>query len=343
MEQKQLGFAIVGTGVIAPYHCQALQSIDRARVVLVCDSKLEKAQKFAAERQIQATDRLENVLDHPEIDVVHVTVPSGLHADIGIQAARAGKHVIVEKPIDVTLEKADNLIEACDKAGVTLSVISQNRFLDPVLKMTELVQGGKLGTLLQGDAYIKWYRSQEYYDSGDWRGTRALDGGGAFMNQGIHFIDLLLSVMGPVRWLYAKSRTAAHRIEVEDIGAVLIEFTSGALGVIQASTCFYPGLPAQLDIHGTEGTIRIEGERLALGHLQGADPFSDGKKSIGGAADPAAIDATPFIRQFTDVIDAIQNKREPIVSGRVARRPLELILKIYESAATGKPIKVNQT
>ncbi|MBN1543488.1 Gfo/Idh/MocA family oxidoreductase [candidate division KSB1 bacterium] len=338
--KKRWGFALVGTGVIAPYHLKALSSIDECRVVTVCDTDSHKARSFAEEHGLAWTDNLQTILDDPQVDVVDVTVPSGLHAGIGIAAALAGKHVMVEKPIDISLDKADRLIRTCRDTGVILGVISQNRFLDSMQTLYRTVESGALGTLLQGDAAIKWHRTQAYYDSGAWRGTRELDGGGAFMNQGIHFIDLLLSIMGPVKWLQARCKTAAHRIEVEDIGMVLLEFESGAYGVIQASTAFFPGLPARLEIHGTRGSARIEGERLAFLHVEGEDSRQDPGGAAGGASDPKAIEATPFEKQYRDFIAAIEEKRDPIVSGTVARKPLQLILAIYESSRLQKPVEL---
>ena len=338
--KNSLGFALIGTGVIAPFHLKALQSIEQSRVVTVYDSDPERARQFAQEHGLPWSADLADVLNDPEVDVVDISVPSGWHAEIGIQGAQAGKHVVVEKPIDTTLEKADHLIRTCREKGVTLGVISQNRFLDSIQRVYRAIQAGELGTLLQGDAVIKWYRSQAYYDSGAWRGTKELDGGGAFMNQGIHFIDLLLSVMGPVKWLQARCKTAAHRIDVEDIGMVLLEFENNAFGVIQASTAFYPGLPARLEIHGTRGTARIEGERLALLHIEGQSAQQDAEPATGGASDPKAIDATPFVRQYQDFIAAVREKRDPIISGLVARRALQLILAIYESSRSGQPVDV---
>jgi hypothetical protein len=216
------------------------------------------------------------------------------------------------------------------------------QFTDDMLKLYVLLDSGKLGRLLQGDAYVKWYRPQSYYDQGDWRGTWALDGGGAFMNQGIHFVDLLLSVMGPVKNVVARTRTAAHAIEVEDQGAALLEFESGALGVIQASTAFYPGLPARLEIHGTQGAAIFEGTELSFLQVEGETPFRKERVSAGGAAKPMAIPVLPFIRQFSDFIAAVRDKRPPTVSGQEARRALALVLAIYNSSQTGKAISLEK-
>ncbi len=340
MESKPLGFALIGAGAVAAHHVRALQQTQYANILAVHRRDKKAGEEFAKQFDLDFRGSMEGVLQDSDIDVVDIVVPSGLHSDLGILAANAGKHVIVEKPIDVNLEKADALIDACQKNGVTLAVISQYRFSDPMLSVYKAIADGELGDLIQGDAYIKWYRSPEYYQSGAWRGTRELDGGGPFINQGIHFIDLLLSVMGPVKWVTAKTKTAVHDINVEDHGMAMLEFTNGAYGIIQASTATFPGLPARLDVHGSRGTVSVEGENLALYHVLGKDPMTDQDKSAGGASSPMAIDVTPFVREFTDIVEAIQTKRNPRVDGVQARRALELILAIYESSKSGKSIKL---
>lgn len=333
---KDLRVALVGAGNVAPSHVLGWQQTEGAEPVAVCRRNAEKGQEFAEEYGLEFIADYEQLLQREDIDVVDILLPSGLHAEFGMQAANAGKHVIVEKPIDVTLEKADALIRECHSNKVTLGVISQYRFMDGMQKMYEVLSANKLGSLVQGDAYIKWYRPQAYYDSGAWRGTWKLDGGGPFMNQGIHFIDLLLSAMGPVKSVVAKTKTLAHDIEVEDIGVAMVEFANGGFGVIEASTAVFPGLPARLDIHGTRGTLSIEGDTLVFLQVEGEEAQTGSDVMASGASDPTDIDVTPFVRQFTDIVEAIQAGRDPWVSGTEARKPLELILAIYESAKTGK-------
>ena len=337
-KNKRYRVAIVGAGNVAAHHVRAWQQIGDVEVKYLCSRAGKKLMEFAEKFALKPTSDLQDILSDPAIDIVDLTVPSGLHAELGIAAAKAGKHVVVEKPIDVTMEKADALIDTCRQQQVTLGVISQYRFMDSAQKMYEYIRQGKLGRLLQGDASVKWYRSQAYYDSGAWRGTYALDGGGCFVNQAIHFIDLLLSVMGPVKSVTAKTRKAIHNIEVEDMGVALLEFQSGALGVVEASTSFYPGLPARLDIHGSKGTIRLEGEKIGLIHVEGEEPVTAEKATAAGAADPMSIDVTPFVRQFNDILAAIRENREPLVSGREARNALVLVLAIYRSAETGQTV-----
>lgn len=342
MLSEPLHVAMIGSGNIAAHHINAWRQTTDVQMMIVCSNITEQCKKLAAQYNMEWSTDLAAALDNDHVEIVDIVVPSGYHADIGIQAAEAGKNVLVEKPIDVTLEKADALIDACRANGVTLGVVSQYRFMEPMEKIYQYISDGKLGTLIQGDAYIKWYRSKDYYASGAWRGTYALDGGGPFINQGIHFIDLLLSVMGPVKSVYAKTRNVAHpEIEVEDIGMAMVEFVNGGQGVIQASTAMYPGLPARLEIHGTKGTACVEGEKLAFLHVEGEEPIKGQDIVAAGASDPLAIDVTPFVREFTDYVTAIKNKREPLVNGAEARRALELILAIYESAKKGEPVQLN--
>lgn len=340
MSKNKYRFGIVGTGVISEFHIKALQQMEEAELVTICDIVEEKAKKYGEAYKIKWTANYEEMISDPNIDVVSVVVPSGLHADLGVKAANAGKHVIVEKPIDISLEKADILINACRKKNVTLGVISQLRYLESMQKVYDIVESGKLGKILQGDAYIKWYRSDEYYSSGGWRGTKKMDGGGACMNQGVHFVDLLLSVMGPVKSVVGKVKTAARKIEVEDLGMAMIEFESGAYGVIQASTAMYPGFPARFEINGTKGTIVFENNYIKFMHLEGEEPYNKKEGKKGGFSDPKNIDVSPYISEYKDIIGAITEKREPKVSGVEARKALELILAIYKSSEINKAIEL---
>jgi UDP-N-acetyl-2-amino-2-deoxyglucuronate dehydrogenase len=351
MAGRTFGLGIVGCGVIAPFHARVAAELPNLRLVAVADVVPEAADRLAEEFGADPYADVGALLERTDVDVVSVCVPSGLHAEVGVRVAAAGKHVIVEKPIDITLEAADRLIAACRDHGVSLCVISQNRFNPAVRRMRELIDGGRLGRLVLGDAVVKWYRSQEYYDSGDWRGTRALDGGGSLMNQGVHYTDLLQWMMGPVDRVFARTATAVHeRIEVEDIALAVLHFTSGAVGLLEASTAVYPGLSERLEVTGTGGTVIVEGGRLracelkdergetsAYGAKLSADrPGADG----GGAADPAAIGHAGHRAQIADHLEAIETGRQPLVTGEEARKPLELILAVYQSAREGREISL---
>ena len=349
MAERQHGFAIVGCGVIGPSHARAIQALPNARLVATVDVVEERAQKLAAEFGGEPDTDLDRVLSRPDVDVVSVCVPSGLHSEVGCRAAAAGKHVLVEKPIDVTLEAADRLIAAARSAGVRLGVVSQYRFAPGVRRVRELLDGGRLGRPLLGDAIIKWYRSQGYYDGGDWRGTWALDGGGCLMNQGIHYIDLLQWLMGPVEQVTAHVATAAHRMEVEDVALAIVRFRSGALGLIEGSTAVFPGLPERLEISGEGGTAIVEVGRLALCELRDerGEVGAYGAKKAGGrqsttsaAADPAALSETSHQPQVADLLAAIDEDRDPAITGEAGRMPLEVILAVYESARQGRPVQL---
>jgi predicted dehydrogenase len=242
-------------------HAAAIATVPRARLAAVTDVAGGAAAAFAAARGCAAEPGLDQLLARPDVDVVCVCVPSGLHAEVGVRAARAGKHLVVEKPIDVTLAAADRLIEAARAAGVALTVISQHRFDPGLIELKRLLGDGALGRLVLAEASTKWYRTQAYYDSAAWRGTWAMDGG-SLMNQGIHYVDLLRWCMGPVTEVTAVCVTQAHQVEVEDTALAIVRFASGAVGTILSSTAAYPGFPQRLDITGTDGTVIVEDGRI---------------------------------------------------------------------------------
>jgi predicted dehydrogenase len=345
---RTYGVGIVGCGVIAPFHARSAAALPNAELRAVMDIVPEAAQKRAEEFGAEAYTDLDAMLARDDIDIICVCVPSGLHAEIGIRAAQARKHVLVEKPIDITLDAADRLIEACHEYNVKLGVISQHRFGPGMVQLREALTGGRFGKLILGDAIIKWYRSQAYYDSGDWRGTWALDGGGALMNQGVHYIDQLQWMMGPVKSIYARAATSAHTIEVEDIAIAILNFENGAIGTIEGSTAVYPGLPERLEITGTEGTVVIESGKVKVWEFKDEKgeagaygtkvKYDDSGPAATGSADPSAIPSAGHQTQLADLIAAIEGDGSPAISGEDARRPLEIILAIYESARTGREV-----
>ena len=276
------GFGIVGTGVIAAMHADAIAALPGARLMAVTDVAAGAAAAFAAARGCAAEPDLDALLARADVDVVCVCVPSGLHAEVGIRAAKAGKHLVVEKPIDVTLEAADRLIEAARTAGVALTVISQHRFDPGLTELKRLLGEGALGRLVLGEASTKWYRTQAYYDSAGWRGTWAMDGG-SLMNQGVHYVDLLRWCMGPVTEVTAVCTTQAHQIEAEDTALAILRFGSGAVGTILSSTAAFPGFPQRLEITGTEGTVIIEdGQMVRRAFGAGARADGDDRGDGGG-------------------------------------------------------------
>ena len=338
-------FGIVGCGAIAPTHAEALGKIEGACLAGAYDVVPERAAKLGA----PVFESLEALCAN--VDAVAVCVPSGRHAEVALACARMGRHVLVEKPIDTTLEKAQALVDGCRAAGVRLGVVSQHRFSRQIRRLRDAVQGGELGRMLEGDASVKWHRTQAYYDSGEWRGTWALDGGGCLMNQGIHTIDMISWIMGGVASVQARVRTAAHDIEVEDQANVLVEYRNGALGVIQGSTAYYPGFAERLEVHGEHGTVVIEGDRTKVWRV---DPeraklgkYGDGVMGqptpslhLAGAAewtedDPTAAWGEQHRLQLEDFAAAVREHRDPFITGEMALEPMRVILAVYESARQG--------
>jgi UDP-N-acetyl-2-amino-2-deoxyglucuronate dehydrogenase len=344
-----VGFAIIGTGMISKFHARAIGDVRGAKLVACYNRTAEKAGTFAAEFGCIAYNSLEALLADPQVDAVAITTASGAHLEPAIAAARAGKHVIIEKPLEVTLKRCDQIINECAKHGVKLSTVFQSRFHDSSLLLKKAVDAGRFGTLTLGDAYVKWWRSQEYYDSGAWRGTWKLDGGGALMNQAIHTVDLLTWLMGPVEKVQAFTATLAHkRIEVEDVAAATLTFANGALGVIEASTAVYPGYLKKIELHGTKGSATLEEEDIkswefatkARGDDVILDAMKKQKSGGGGAADPGAIGHHGHAKQFQDFVKAIQKDEESSINGPEARKSVEIILAIYKSAKTGKAVRL---
>lgn len=342
-----LGFAIVGTGMISRFHARAIEDVRGAKLVACCDMAADRAKAFADEVGCTPYDDMKKMLTDSSVDVVTIATPSGAHMEPAVQAAKAGKHVIVEKPLEITLRRCDKIIDACKKAGVKLGTIFPSRFHDSSIQMRKAIDQGRFGRLTLGDAYVKWFRTQEYYDSGAWRGTWKLDGGGALMNQAVHTVDLLSWLMGPVEEIQAQTATLAHkRIEVEDVATATLKFKSGALGVIEATTAAYPGYLKRIELHGSEGTAVLEEEDLKIWDFAKKKPadkaihkaMQQSKSTGGGAADPSAIGHHGHTMQFKDFVKAIKTDGTPAVDGHEGRKPIEIILAIYKAAQSGKKV-----
>jgi predicted dehydrogenase len=284
---------------------------------------------------------MKEFLDHPGLDVVSICTPSGYHLEPACAAAEAGKHVIVEKPLEVTLERCDRIIETCEKKRVYLAGIFPSRFNPVAGKIKQAVDAGRFGRLTLGDAYVKWLRTQEYYDDIAWHGTWKLDGGGALMNQSIHAIDLLQWFMGPIDYIQGFIDTAAHqRIEVEDNAVAVLKYKNGALGVIEGSTSVYPGFRKKLDIAGIDGSVVLEEDFLTHWEFKHPTPederiqenMKSASDSDGGAADPSTISYLYHRIQFEDFFQAIESGGKPLVDGHEARKAVEIILAVYRSA-----------
>lgn len=349
MAHRELGFAIVGCGMIAEFHARAIRELSGGRLITCYSQRQSSAEKFAATHGITAVSSLEAVLAHPDVDVVCICTPSGAHAEPAIAAAAAGKHVVVEKPLEVTLARCDALLEACRKHQVQVCPIFPSRFSPVNLAVKAAITAGRFGRLTLGDTYVKWWRSQEYYDQGGWRGTWQLDGGGAYMNQAIHNVDLLYWFMGEVTDVVAQTATLAHdRIEVEDTGSAVVRFQHGALGTITATTAAWPGLLKKTEIHGTRGSVIVEQDDLLL--WQFADPLPEDEElkarfarkvgGTGGASDPKAISHAGHRAQLQDFVDAIHAGRPPLITGEEGRKAVELVLAIYAAARSGTRVSL---
>ena len=361
----KMRFGILGCGVIGPHHAKAIAGLDDAELVMVADEIPDRARKLAGEYGCDWTGDESKLLSSPEVDAVCVCTPSGMHAEAGVAALQAGKHVVMEKPVDVTLEAADRLLGAQRATGGKVAVISQHRFDPATLAVKEAVDGGLFGRVTSGSAEVRWWRSQSYYDSGGWRGTWALDGGGVLINQAIHSIDLLQWLVGPVIEVAAYTELLAHEnIEVEDTAVAILRFASRAVGTIVATTAAYPGLTARIVVHGDRGSAVIDDDRLEYFHAaaddeEGAAAYGAGgggnqaeeemERFGGGAgagpgagADPASL-SMAHRDQILDFIRAVREGRKPMVDAVEGRKPLAIIRAIYESSETGKPAKVEET
>jgi UDP-N-acetyl-2-amino-2-deoxyglucuronate dehydrogenase len=332
---------IIGAGNISETHARAAKEISGVEIAAVYGQNREKASRLAKLYGGTAYDSLEKMLEHRPMDLVLIGSPSGLHAEQGILAARRGLHLLVEKPIDITVERADALIEECERANVKLGVFFQDRMKPDIRRLKELIDSNRLGRLILASARVKWYRPPDYYSQSRWRGTWALDGGGALMNQGIHTVDLLLWLLGDVSRVYAKAVTAMHNIEVEDTVVATLEFANGAIGTLEATTAAYPGYPRRLELTGSEGTIILEHDRLASADLRsptsgfGCDTESDQNQS---ASSPIVSDVRGHRKILEDFLHAIETDSKPCCDGLQARRSVKLVQAIYESSRTERPV-----
>ena len=332
---------LIGGGNITETHARAAGAIAGAEIAAIYGTNADKVDRLCREHGGTQYQDLEKFLAHRPMDLVAIGSPSGLHATQGIAAAQCGLHVLTEKPIDISTERADALIEAADRNRVKLGVIFQDRLKPDICKLKQWFTEGVIGKPMFADARVKWYRPRDYYDNSRWRGTLSLDGGGALINQGVHTIDLLLWLLGDVSRVQARTSTALHAIEAEDTALAILEFTSGALGVIQATTAAYPGYPRRLEVTGSEGTIVLEHDRIVAADLRNppaninADTVRDQNQS---SSSPDVSHVRGHQAVFEDFIQAIQQDRMPACDGREGRRSLAVIEAIYRAAQ--KPDRV---
>ena len=349
MGKKHFGFGIVGAGMISHFHAKAIAAIANASLIGVYSINKNKSDEFASQHNCTAYDTLDEMVSLPEIDIVCICTPSGIHLDPAIKSIEAGKHCLIEKPLEVTLEKCDQIIEAASKAGVKIGVIFPSRFYEASKQLKKAIDEKRFGDLVLGDAYIKWNRSSEYYKSGKWRGTWEYDGGGALMNQGIHSVDLLQWYMGSVESVQSVAANIRHKdIEVEDTIVATVKFANGALGTIECSTAVFPGAFKRIEIMGTEGTAILEESNLIkweFTHTMSedqiiVDSMAGGNILHGGVSNPADISFIGHKKQVENMIRSVQTGDKPLIDGLEGRKSVEIVLAIYESAASGVIVRL---
>lgn len=346
---KQFGIGIIGCGNISGVHITAIKEIPRARLVAGAEVSEERRLKFAETNKVECYADYNEMLRHPGLDAVCITTPSGLHMEPAVAAARAGKHIICEKPVDVTLERIDTILREVSAHNVRLCAIFPARF-DPVACLIKkAVDEGRFGRLTMGDCYNKWWRSEAYFEKARWRGTWKLDGGGACMNQGIHAIDLVQWFMGPVESVSAFTDRLVHKsIETEDTAAAVVRYRNGAVGVIECTTSVFPGADRRIEVLGDKGMAVFENDALAKWQFADARPedeeirnrYSPSGIAQRNANDPMAFGHARHREQIAEFLEALEAGREPRVGGPEGRKAVEIILAMYESSRTGKTVRI---
>lgn len=332
MKDGKVGIAVVGLGVISSTHIDSINKSGTAYLAAVCSSKKEKREKY----RCKGYATIDEALTDPNIDAFALTTPSGAHFEDALKAIKANKHVLVEKPLEITQERCKILTEEAEKHNVVLATVFQGRFLDSTGEIKKAIEKKRFGQIVLADASFKWYRSQAYYDSAAWRGTKALDGGGVFMNQGIHAVDLLLYLVNedPDKVIAVTDTVAHHGIEVEDVGAAILHFPSGIMGTIEGSTATYPGSNKRVEIRGTRGSAVWEDEYLTMWEF---DEETEEDKVIREKYSKKLDEPyTGHIRCFQDFCKAITEHTKPLIDGKEGTRSVDLVKRIYEAAEQNK-------
>jgi UDP-N-acetyl-2-amino-2-deoxyglucuronate dehydrogenase len=354
MSERTIRFAVVGLGM-GVHHCKDLVDAKDCELVAICDANAERLEKNRQQFGVKATDSYADLLRDPDVDVVNICTPSGTHADLSVQALRAGKHVICEKPPDVTVEAVDRMIAAQRETGKKLMVIFQSRFEPLYRKLYATIQEGRLGQLVGVHGTVNWWRAQNYFTSpGMWKGTWKFDGGGSLANQGVHTVDLLQWLGGPVVEVYGKFGRFAHDIETEDKTVAVLTFANGALGTLTTTTAAYPGLDRTIFLHGSKGSVVAEDDELTRWIIQGETRDAEreeearmlasfgkkGDRDATTASDPFAFATRGHMAQFEAMADAIRNDTSPPNSIETTRHTVEILTAVYESGRTGKPVRL---
>ena len=335
------GISIIGSGAIARLHAQAIADIENAKLVGVCGSSFEKSKAFASEFDCKAYKSVEELLLDSETEVVSICTPSGSHAEFAVAAANAKKHLLIEKPLAITNAQLNEIQRAVEENGVKVQVVAQLRFTPSVQKLKKAIDEGKLGRILFADFIMKYYREPKYYSESNWKGTWAMDGGGALMNQGVHGVDILQYLVGGVKSVYAHCRTMLHEIEVEDTANILLEYKNGAIGAFQATTAAYPGGPRTIKITGTNGTVVIEEDTIVRWDVQGSEKEETLNPSkFASSANPMAFSSDYHKLQIIDLLNAIETGGKALVDEKEGAKPVKIILAAYESERTGNKIEI---
>ena len=345
---KRWGIGVIGAGLIADFHARAIGDLPNAELVGFCDSITERAQSLAQKYSCQAFQSLEDLLANDRIEVVSIATPSGAHLEPAVAAAQAGKHVLCEKPLEITLERIDAMVSAHDKAGTKLGGIFQNRFNEAMIPLKTVIKAGRFGVITYAGIYVPWWRTDEYYKD-SWHGTWKLDGGGALMNQSIHMVDMLCDLMPNVESVQAFTSNLGHpQIEAEDTAVAVVRFTGGALGVIYGTTASYPGQFKRFEITGTKGTVIYLEDSFTVWQFseeteedeQVRKKFSQ-TKGLGGVADPAAIDYKNHAHNFKAFLHAVEKNETFEINAQEARKSIELILAVYKSSREQKSVQLS--
>ncbi len=335
-------FVIIGTGAIAGHFAKSIEDLPDCRLMAVCSSNTERATAAGQRFSVPAYADYHKLFTEINCDVVCICTASGHHLEPTLAAAGRGKHVICEKPLEISTSRIDQMIAACKQAGVKLACIFQNRYSADYRRLKNAVDEGRLGRLISGHAYIKWYRNRDYYSNSPWKGTLSGDGGAALINQGIHTVDLLQDIMGEVTEVYARTATNLHDIEGEDLAQGLLTFANGAMGTVVASTALWPGYPERLEIYGSSGSICLEGGKIAQWNIMDEEPpeeLAHRDKHPSGASDPMAIDYQLHRMQIAEIVSAIRENREPAVNGEEGRKAMAIIEAMYQSGRTGQIVR----
>ncbi len=342
-----LGFGIIGVGMIADFHAQAIAHTTGGKLVGVATRNADNARTFAAKHGAAlATTSVDELVARPDIHVVCITTPSGAHLEPALAAVRAGKHLVVEKPIEITTERADELLQAADRAGVKISPIFQARFGEGARTIKAAIEAGRFGRLVLASAYVKWHRSAAYYSG--WKGSLKLDGGGALINQAIHAIDLLQWFAGMPEEVFCWSQRRVYtHIEAEDTATASLKFANGAFGSIEATTAGWPGWARRIELCGEGGSALLDGDHIAKWEFRDPQPGDDAIRAAkdsaalgSGASEPGAISFEGHRRQIQDLIDAVRENRPVAIDGHEARKAVALIRGLYASAERGAPVKL---